>query len=79
MVCRFYCCLHGTQPLFLYVRRMISMKRGVKHAVSDTKAMSANKAVTYKQLLKEYKAMMVTYPQELQGNLVLMLMSLQIK
>jgi len=50
---------------------MISGKRGVKYAGSDVEAMSAIAAAASKRSLKEYEAVIVKYPHELQDDLLI--------
>jgi 26S proteasome regulatory subunit N6 len=50
---------------------MISGKRGVKYAGSDVEAMSAIAAAASKRSLKEYEAVLVKYPHELQDDLLI--------
>mmetsp|Transcript_36618 Transcript_36618/g.88253 ORF Transcript_36618/g.88253 Transcript_36618/m.88253 type:complete len:477 (-) Transcript_36618:88-1518(-) len=50
---------------------MISGKRGVKYAGSDVEAMSAIAAAASGRSLKEYEAVLVKYPHELQDDLLI--------
>lgn len=50
---------------------MISGKRGVKYAGRDVEAMSAIAAAASKRSLKEYEAVLLKYPHELQDDLLI--------
>lgn len=50
---------------------MITGKRGVKYAGSDVEAMSAIASAASKRSLKEYEAVLVKYPHELQDDLLI--------
>lgn len=50
---------------------MITGKRGVKYAGSDVEAMSAIAGAASKRSLKEYEAVLVKYPHELQDDLLI--------
>jgi 26S proteasome regulatory subunit N6 len=50
---------------------MVSGKRGVKYAGRDVEAMSAIAAAASQRSLKEYEAVLVKYPHELQDDLLI--------
>jgi 26S proteasome regulatory subunit N6 len=50
---------------------MIAGKRGVKYAGSDVEAMSAIASAASKRSLKEYDAVLIKYPHELQDDLLI--------
>jgi len=50
---------------------MISGKRGVKYAGADLEAMSSIAAAASKRSLKEYEAVLMKYPSELQDDLLI--------
>jgi 26S proteasome regulatory subunit N6 len=50
---------------------MVTGKRGVKYAGSDVEAMSAIAAAASKRSLKEYEAVLLKYPNELQDDLLI--------
>jgi 26S proteasome regulatory subunit N6 len=50
---------------------MVTGKRGVKYAGSDVEAMSAIATAASKRSLKEYEAVLLKYPTELQDDLLI--------